>query len=71
MVDDAPIWTLERAIDFGRACAEFDIQWIEERLDMHAYDGQAELRRRSQVPIAGGELNAGWHEFKVMVEAEY
>ncbi|HHH40445.1 MAG TPA: mandelate racemase/muconate lactonizing enzyme family protein, partial [Chloroflexi bacterium] len=42
--------------------------WIEEPLDMHAYDELAELRRRSSVPIAGGELNGGWHEFKVMLE---
>ena len=29
---------------------------------------QAELCRRSKVPIAGGELNGGWQEFKVMLE---
>jgi D-galactarolactone cycloisomerase len=51
LVDDAPLWTLERATDFVHACAE-----------------QAELRRRSAVPIAGGELNGGWQEFKVMLE---
>jgi L-alanine-DL-glutamate epimerase-like enolase superfamily enzyme len=28
----------------------------------------AELRSRSEVAIAGGELNGGWHEFKVMLE---
>ena len=42
--------------------------WIEEPLDMYAYDEQAELCRRSAVPIAGGELNGGWQEFKVMLE---
>jgi L-alanine-DL-glutamate epimerase-like enolase superfamily enzyme len=68
LVDDAPLWTLERAADFARACAELDVGWIEEPLDMHAYDQQAELRRRSEVDIAGGELNGGWHEFKVMME---
>jgi D-galactarolactone cycloisomerase len=68
LVDDAPLWTLERATDFARACAELDVGWIEEPLDMHAYDELAELCRRSQVPIAGGELNGGWHEFKVMLE---
>jgi L-alanine-DL-glutamate epimerase-like enolase superfamily enzyme len=68
LVDDAPLWTLERAADFARACAELGVGWIEEPLDMHAYDQQAELRRRSEVDIAGGELNGGWHEFKVMME---
>jgi L-alanine-DL-glutamate epimerase-like enolase superfamily enzyme len=68
LIDDAPLWTLERATDFSHACADLDVAWIEEPLDMYAYDEQAELCRRSQVPIAGGEMNNGWHEFKVMLE---
>jgi L-alanine-DL-glutamate epimerase-like enolase superfamily enzyme len=68
LVDDAPLWTLERATEFAHACAHLDVAWIEEPLDMYAYDDLAELCRRSQVPIAGGELNGGWHEFKVMLE---
>ncbi len=68
IVEDVPIWTLERATDFSKACAELDVGWIEEPLDMYAYDESAELRRRSKVPIAGGELNGGWQEFKVMLE---
>lgn len=35
---------------------------------MYAWDELAELRRRSDVPIAGAELNAGWQEYKVMLE---
>jgi L-alanine-DL-glutamate epimerase-like enolase superfamily enzyme len=68
LIEDAPLWTLERATEFADACADLDVGWIEEPLDMVAYDEQAELRRRSAVPIAGGEMNDGWHEFKVMLE---
>jgi D-galactarolactone cycloisomerase len=68
LIDDAPLWTLERATEFARACADLGVAWIEEPLDMHAYDDLAELCRRSDVPIAGGEMNGGWHEFKVMLE---
>ena len=68
LVDDAPLWTLERATEFARACADLGVRWLEEPLDMHAYDELAEVCRRSTVPIAGGELNGGWHEFKVMLE---
>ena len=68
LIDDAPLWTLERAVDFARACAELDVRWIEEPLDMYAYDDLADLCQRSDVPIAGGELNGGWHEFKIMLE---
>lgn len=68
LIDDAPLWTLERATDFARACADLGVRWLEEPLDMHAYNELAELCRRSDVPIAGAELNAGWHEFKIMLE---
>jgi L-alanine-DL-glutamate epimerase-like enolase superfamily enzyme len=68
LIEDAPLWTLERATDFAAACAEFGLAWLEEPLDMYAYDELAELRCRSAVPIAGGELNAGWHEFKTMLD---
>jgi L-alanine-DL-glutamate epimerase-like enolase superfamily enzyme len=68
LIDDAPLWTLGRATDFAQACAELDVAWIEEPLDMSSWDDLAELRRRSRVQIAGGEMNGGWHEFKVMLE---
>ena len=68
LIDDAPLWTLERAVDFARACRDLGVAWIEEPLDMHAYDELADLCRHSDVPIAGGEMNGGWHEFKVMLE---
>lgn len=68
VVDDAPLWDLERATRFGRVCDDLGVGWIEEPLPMDDYDAQAELSRRVQTPIAGGELNAGWHEIKVMLE---
>ena len=68
LIEDAPLWTLDRATDFARACADLDVSWIEEPLDMYAFDELAELRHRSTVPISGGELNGGWHEFKIMLE---
>jgi L-alanine-DL-glutamate epimerase-like enolase superfamily enzyme len=68
LVDDAPLWDLERATEFARACADNGIAWLEEPLDMYGWDELAELRRRSDVPIAGGELNGGWHEFRTMLE---
>ena len=68
LIDDAPLWDLARAVEFARACAELDVAWIEEPLDMYAYNQLAKLRQQSAVPIAGGELNGGWHEFKVMLE---
>ncbi len=68
LIDDAPLWDLRRATNFAAACADNKIAWLEEPLDMYAWDDLAELRRVSRVPIAGGELNGGWHEFSVMLE---
>jgi D-galactarolactone cycloisomerase len=68
LIDDAPLWDLQRASNFANACAGNGIAWLEEPLDMHDWNNLAELRRRSSVPIAGGELNGGWHEFQVMLE---
>ncbi len=69
LIDDAPTWDLERATDFGKACEDFGVRWLEEPLDMHAYDDLAELRRRmSTLKIAGCELNAGWHEARIFIE---
>ncbi|MEE4218215.1 MAG: mandelate racemase/muconate lactonizing enzyme family protein [Xanthomonadales bacterium] len=68
LIDDAPLWDLGRAVNFAAACADNGIAWLEEPLDMYGWDELAELRRRSGVPIAGGELNGGWHEFRVMME---
>jgi len=68
LVKKIAIWDLERAARFAQACEEFSVRWLEEPLDMHAFDELALLRKRTRTPIAGGELNAGWHEFKVMLE---
>jgi L-alanine-DL-glutamate epimerase-like enolase superfamily enzyme len=69
LIDDAPQWNLERATEFGRACEALGVRWLEEPLDMHAYDELAELRRRmTTLKIAGCELNAGWHEAKLFLE---
>lgn len=68
LIDDAPLWDLQRATGFARACADNGIAWLEEPLDMYGWDDLAELRRLSDVAIAGGELNGGWHEFDVMLD---
>ncbi len=63
-----PVWDVDTAIDFARAMAELDVYWLEEPLDRFDYDGLAKLREASDVRIAGGEVNQGIHEFKVMFE---
>jgi L-alanine-DL-glutamate epimerase-like enolase superfamily enzyme len=68
LIDDAPLWDLDRATEFARACEDLGVGWLEEPLDMHAYDSLAELRRRTKTKIAGCELNIGWQEAKIFLE---
>jgi len=68
-VGEAPRWDRERALAFTRAAQDADIAWIEEPLAMNAYDDLAALRRASNVPIAGGEMNRGGpSEFGILAE---
>lgn len=68
LIEDAPLWDLDRATKFAKACEEYGVRWLEEPLDMHAYDELAELRKRTKVKIAGCELNNGWPEAKMFLE---
>ena len=69
VVADAPTWDLERALAFANRAAELGYKWLEEPLANDDYDGMAELRRRTAIPIAGAELNhVGLPEMKVMLE---
>ncbi|MGW6262381.1 mandelate racemase/muconate lactonizing enzyme family protein [Streptomyces sp. NPDC055085] len=68
-VSDAPLWDLARAKRFADACADLGVAWIEEPLQMDAYDDLTELTKYSKVPIAGGELHTGGlPELRMMIE---
>ena len=70
IVDKIPAWDFNRAREFAAACADNDIQWLEEPLDSRDYDGNAALKQASAVPISGAELNYGWDEIKIMFEKD-
>lgn len=64
----APFWDLAAARNFSSACEALGVRWLEEPLNMHNRRGLRELRRSTPVPIAGGEMNSGFHEFRDLVE---
>jgi D-galactarolactone cycloisomerase len=69
IINDAPLWDLDRAKYFADACADMNIAWIEEPLPMDDYDSLAQLTEYSKVPISGGENhNNGKAELKFMIE---
>ena len=57
-------------MEYAKACEAYNISWLEEPLDMYAFEEMAQLRRSTKTPIAGGELTPGWHEHKIMLEKQ-
>jgi L-alanine-DL-glutamate epimerase-like enolase superfamily enzyme len=62
--DTTAPWDFKTAVRMADALAELDVFWLEEPLPRHDYRGLAELRRRSQVRIAGGEGNREFNELR-------
>ncbi|HNY64135.1 MAG TPA: mandelate racemase/muconate lactonizing enzyme family protein [Deltaproteobacteria bacterium] len=69
IVNDAPLWDLDRAKYFADACADLGVSWVEEPLPMDDYEALSALTAYSRVPISGGELHSsGLPELKMMIE---
>ena len=69
IINDAPLWDLERAKYFADACAEMGVAWLEEPLPMDNYEDLARLTKYSRIPVTGGEIHTnGKSELKMMVE---
>ncbi|MGC9027498.1 MAG: mandelate racemase/muconate lactonizing enzyme family protein [bacterium] len=69
VIDDAPLWDIDRAKRFVDKMAELGVSWVEEPLPMDDYVHLSELSAYSKVPIAGGELNGGgFSEFRMMID---
>ncbi|HEY1969310.1 MAG TPA: mandelate racemase/muconate lactonizing enzyme family protein [Pseudonocardia sp.] len=60
---------LSWAVRTSHMLAEFDVAWFEEPLRPDAITDHAELRRRSAVPIAGGEVLARRQAFQPYLDA--
>lgn len=68
LLDETPKWNLNLAMEFARAIEAFDVRWLEEPLNRGNFAGLAELRKNTSTPIAGGELNSSWADFKTMLD---
>lgn len=65
MVDANHAYSLTEATKLAQCIEQFDISWFEEPLSPEHYDGYSELRKRTSIPISGGEceyLRAGFHQ---------
>jgi D-galactarolactone cycloisomerase len=61
-------WTYERALKVAQAMQELDVIWLEEPLPRYNLEQLTRLAAAVDIPIAGGELNKGLHEFKALIE---
>jgi D-galactarolactone cycloisomerase len=69
MMDAHGALSVDRAIRFGQAAAEFDITWFEEPvLADDDLDGLAEVRRRVPMPVSTGESETTRFAFRDIVE---
>ena len=63
-----PEWDLARAVRTAKELEDLNVTWLEEPLDQFDYRGYAELRRKTTVPLAAGEMLSDLHGFRDMVE---
>ncbi len=62
-------WNFRTAVEVALELERLDVEWLEEPLPRHNYDGLRRLRDRlGTLQLAGGENNHGVHEFKLLVD---
>ncbi len=67
-VDAFLAWTVDETLRLAEAFVPYGVGWIEEPLPPDDLDGYAELVRRSPIPIAGGEHEAGVRAFREILD---
>jgi L-alanine-DL-glutamate epimerase-like enolase superfamily enzyme len=65
--DVRPAWDVEQATAVATALAAERVYWIEEPLHRGDYEGHAELRRRVEIRVAGGELTREPYELRELL----
>ncbi len=68
LIDETPKWDLDFATKFAQGLEPHNMYWLEEPLNRGNFEGLAELRKNTKTPIAGGELNSTWRDFKAMLD---
>lgn len=68
LLDETPRWDADFAVNFARRLEPLDVKWLEEPLNRGDFEGLARLREGTRTPIAGGELNSSWRDFKTMLD---
>lgn len=61
-------WTLKDAIFVAKELENLKVKWLEEPLEKYDYAGLKELKKRVNIPIAGGEMNSDIYEFRDLIK---
>jgi L-alanine-DL-glutamate epimerase-like enolase superfamily enzyme len=61
-------WSYQEAYQFCRAAESLGFRWVEEPRDRFDLEGLTRLCADVKITIAGGELNQGLHEFKLLID---
>jgi L-alanine-DL-glutamate epimerase-like enolase superfamily enzyme len=61
-------WQLKDALEVARALEGLDVYWLEEPLHRGDFEGLAELRRRTRLRIAGGEMARELHDLRLLID---
>jgi D-galactarolactone cycloisomerase len=68
--DPYRFWTYEEALQVARAMEQLGVVWLEEPLPRYNLKQLARLAAEVDIPIAGGELNLGLHEYKTLIDQD-
>lgn len=63
-------WSYQQALTVARAMQSLNVLWLEEPLPRYDTKQLAQLCAEVDIPIAGGELNIGLHEYKTLVDMD-
>ncbi len=70
IIDKTPKWDVDFALKFAQALEPLNIAWLEEPLNRGNFEGLTHIRKNTSTPIAGGEMNSSWRDFKEMLRLE-
>lgn len=67
MVDANHAYNAGEAIKLAREMEEYDVYWLEEPVPPEDIDGYIEVKRKSNIPIAGGETEYTRYGFRELI----
>lgn len=63
-------WSFNEALKVAKAMEELEVLWLEEPLHRYNLKQLNQLCHAVDIPIAGGELNLGLHEYRALIEGD-